>query len=1213
MAKRNFKASAKKSLAVVSAIALLLSCGTIGMFTVNAAEADSTQSLAKNPKAATQMYIYDKNGNDITNSHLIYVDNSSAAGQPTSEQITVKIVNANGELDDEILVSEPMDSNQKHCAISYNSEVYNKNENSCEATFTLSGCTHDIQTLSDPITGEPYKDIVEIPFEPGTENLTFFTKSGEVSRPFTVVTLQPATDMNVYWGSGNNRSKLDVNDYVMSNSAGVVAVANHKYNLYADVIGSSTDEVEWSVYEGIFNKYDIDSGYEPEETRKAEISQQGVFTPKENGNVTIVAYYAATARARRGVFSPEDIVTDRPYAIGTKLRRVPSPKIDIFFSKYYSIAREGGLPNGRILYENELKTISVNKQPLFDNNGNYITETTSVTPTNQDGASIKFTEEVDGNGRLILTENEQDGKYGTINLYKPVYTDLINVPKYINVYIIKENPAKSMTFSNPISAMEINDTHKLEIEAEPTYKGDGYDSGATDVYTWKSSNPSVATVDQYGLVTAVKRGDTKITAYGENQKVYAECNITVLTKASKVEISPKPTSVRIGQSIELTATMSPTDANEEIVWYTEDGRTDIVKLTPTTVGELTNVQTVLVEGLSTGTTYVIAKAKNSGFVDKCQVTVNDKIPSDDLAVSTVIGDKITKIPQDSKDYIYTHPIYTTQDITFDSFLTGPDGSLSDDEVIWHIEGNDSDYVTVLNQDARQDIEAKQIVIHGASEGTVKVTAYAKSKPDKVKVSFNVEVRKSCDYITIKNISGNSVSSKSLNVGESYTVMADLTTYDVNNPRKHSDGIASWTSSEPEIASVDDKGNITAIKNGYANIIVKTLSGKENYISIYVFTTSSVILQGDNIKLPDSTHTEPYTNVTMYKDYSTGNLIADKYFYATVYDQNNQTVSNFNCTWTSDNENVATIDSSGHVTAKDIGQTTITVKSGSKSQSCILYVYAPMDASNDIELDPMIYSPFKTAYEPHPTFTVGGRTLKEGRDYTVEYFDNKGIGYAYMKVTGIGEYKGEKYVYFSIVSKNISEPEVKVSNIEKQKCTGNELYPDFTITYTDIDTKQEYTLVKNTDYEVYYASNVFPGTCTITITGIGNFVGQINTSFDIYCNHEHLKDLRTIKEPTRNDTGVEEGTCEVCREVVQRSIPVKTVVGMCGNLDGDEDITANDALLILRASVNLETFDFDQTYLADIDGDGTITSADSLSVLRYSVGLKDANSKVGEYI
>ena len=44
--------------------------------------------------------------------------------------------------------------------------------------------------------------------------------------------------------------------------------------------------------------------------------------------------------------------------------------------------------------------------------------------------------------------------------------------------------------------------------------------------SWESSNPEVATVDDYGLVTAVSPGKSTVTAYYKKQK--DSCSVTVI-------------------------------------------------------------------------------------------------------------------------------------------------------------------------------------------------------------------------------------------------------------------------------------------------------------------------------------------------------------------------------------------------------------------------------------------------------------------------------------------------------------------------------------------------------------------------------------------------------------------------------------------------------------------------------------------------------------
>lgn len=67
----------------------------------------------------------------------------------------------------------------------------------------------------------------------------------------------------------------------------------------------------------------------------------------------------------------------------------------------------------------------------------------------------------------------------------------------------------------------------------------------------------------------------------------------------------------------------------------------------------------------------------------------------------------------------------------------------------------------------------------------------------------------------------------------------------------------------------------------------------------------------------------------------------------------------------------------------------------------------------------------------------------------------------------------------------------------------------------------------------------------------------------------------------------------------------------GDLDGDGEITANDALTILRSSVGMADLTPEQNKLADIDGDTEITANDALAVLRYSVGMSDADSPINK--
>ena len=135
---------------------------------------------------------------------------------------------------------------------------------------------------------------------------------------------------------------------------------------------------------------------------------------------------------------------------------------------------------------------------------------------------------------------------------------------------------------------------------------------------------------------------------------------------------------------------------------------------------------------------------------------------------------------------------------------------------------------------------------------------------------------------------------------------------------------------------------------------------------------------------------------------------------------------------------------------------------------------------------------------------GDLVLKAGTDYVVTYENNVNTGTAIATITGIGNYSGETEVSFTIAAKEISE--VTIADIKAQVYTGKEITPDVVLTYGDL------TLQNGVDYEVVYEDNVALGTATVTITGIGNYVGTTTTTFAI------KEDVIEVPEDPSTDNG-----------------------------------------------------------------------------------------------
>ena len=121
-------------------------------------------------------------------------------------------------------------------------------------------------------------------------------------------------------------------------------------------------------------------------------------------------------------------------------------------------------------------------------------------------------------------------------------------------------------------------------------------------------------------------------------------------------------------------------------------------------------------------------------------------------------------------------------------------------------------------------------------------------------------------------------------------------------------------------------------------------------------------------------------------------------------------------------------------------------------------------------------------------TLGGNTLEEGWDYSVDYADNTEVGKASVIIKGRGIYTGTATASFNVTAVDIGE--ATVSAIEEQTYTGKKIEPSPVVTYNGM------RLLPGTDYTLSYENNVEAGTATVTVTGRDNFTGAVTTTFKI---------------------------------------------------------------------------------------------------------------------
>lgn len=126
-------------------------------------------------------------------------------------------------------------------------------------------------------------------------------------------------------------------------------------------------------------------------------------------------------------------------------------------------------------------------------------------------------------------------------------------------------------------------------------------------------------------------------------------------------------------------------------------------------------------------------------------------------------------------------------------------------------------------------------------------------------------------------------------------------------------------------------------------------------------------------------------------------------------------------------------------------------------------------------------------KPVPAVKVGGRTLKNGTDFTVSYKNNTEPGTATLKVTGKGNYSGSVSKTFKITARAINDVEVTVPDTV---FTGEQVRPDVVVSYGN------YQFINNSDYTLSFKDNVNIGTASVVVTGKNHLSGSRTVTFPI---------------------------------------------------------------------------------------------------------------------
>ncbi len=587
-----------------------------------------------------------------------------------------------------------------------------------------------------------------------------------------------------------------------------------------------------------------------------------------------------------------------------------------------------------------LPTTATNKTVTWSSNNSNVATVTS--------AGVVYARSA-GQALITATANDGSGKFAYYVLtVTPAYDDDTRVTK--------------VTITNKNSSMKIGTTYNLAWSVEPS-------TATNKTLTFSSSNTAVATITDKGVITAVGAGTTTIVAAANDNTAIVdsyELTVDALVPVTQINVTGKA-SMEVDESETFVATVLPEDAsNKNVTWSSSNtnvatvdqtGKVTVVGsgtvvITATSVAD-TNVYGSFVVGVEnvpitwitlTGKTGMVynetayigytitpSNASNkkllwtSSNTSIATVDQNGKVTASKKTAGTTIitaaaqdgsGIKATLTLSVSKSVINVQSVTVTGRTligvgeTIQATATVAPSNAHNQVLYWV-----SDNPSVANVDQTGKVTAY-------SAGSAMISAIA-TDGTLVRGGYVVTVKNGYVKVTTVNASGKT---------ELYPKAVSYSAYEIY-PVNADDKTVSWTSSKPEVATVNEYGVVTALTVG-TTAITATANDGSGVSGSYTVTVA------DNQVMVTK------VNVSGKPAMGIGEV---QYLSYEIWPAN---ATEKSVTWTSSNANVATVNQYGVVTGKALGQTVITATAidGSKqSASFIVTVGSSTILVNRLEI------------------------------------------------------------------------------------------------------------------------------------------------------------------------------------------------------------------------------------------------------------------------
>ncbi len=373
--------------------------------------------------------------------------------------------------------------------------------------------------------------------------------------------------------------------------------------------------------------------------------------------------------------------------------------------------------------------------------------------------------------------------------------------------------------------------------------------------TWSSGNTAVAKVDEYGMVTAVGLGETVITAITDDgTDLTATCFVKVTPKLVKsLSLSETELSIENGSSAQLTAIISPQDADDGSVAWTSN---NTMAATVDATGRIT----------ATGVgTAVITVSTNDGsnLSATCTVTVTPK------EVAHISFDKTTLT------------LYVNESSQITATVLPDDAD--DRRLIWS--SGDIDIARVSSNGEVTAVGVGETEITATANDGSGVSAVCRVTVLPIMVTSIILDRESLELFD----------------NSSFQLTATVLPYNAT------DRTVTWQSTNDRVASVNADGTIYVWDVGETDIIATANDGSgvsaTCHLTVIPVMMESITLDKEYLEIQDGDRVKLI--VTALEPYD---------------------VSDSSLTWTSSDENVATVyngSSNGcYILAEGVGETDI---------------------------------------------------------------------------------------------------------------------------------------------------------------------------------------------------------------------------------------------------------------------------------------------------